>query len=359
MLITEKSSAFCFGILRSPAYCRKDSTLPRPQRAAVIGVSHWHSIYDVAYLKILKELKVDIVGVSDEDASVAQDRAAKFDSTPYTDYRSMIEKTKPEFVIALGKHIEMPVIFRFMVDTRIPFVMEKPWGTDLATVESLAELAESKNVWAGAPIGSRYRYWAQEARRLMAAQEFGTVCRIIQRTIRPSMQRYLEWDSPWMLKRRETGGGALINLGSHHLDTLRFITGEELSVVAAVISNAVHHSEVEDYAMVTMRTPSGTIVILEVGYTYPSWPDNKTDSESTVLGEKMLLRAEGEGLRIIGPNGRDEKIRTPQGYGNGHQRVISECLDRIANGQPPPVTTRDAVKMMSLVQDAYLMAGRI
>jgi predicted dehydrogenase len=350
---------FCLKILGPPACGRKENKLPRPQRAAVIGVSHWHSIYDVGYLKILKELNVDIVGVSDEDARVAQHRAMKFDSRPYSDYRLMIEKTNPEFVIALGKHIDMPIIFRFMVDTRIPFVMEKPWGTDLATVESLAELAESKNAWVGAPIGSRYRYWAQEARRLISSQEFGTVSRVFQRTIRPSMQRYLEWDSAWMLKRKETGGGALINLGSHHIDTLRFITGEELSVIAAAISSAVHNSEVEDYAIVTMRTPSGTIVILEVGYTYPSWPDNKTDSESTVLGEKMLLRAEGDGLRIIGPNGRDEKISTPQGYGNGHKRVISECLDRIANGQPPPVSTRDAVKMMSLVQDAYLMAGRI
>ena len=333
--------------------------MPRPQRAAVIGVSHWHSIYDVAYLKILKELNVDIVGVSDEDAGVAQRRASKFDSTPYTDYHAMIEKTKPEFVIALGKHVDMPTIFRFMVDSGIPFVMEKPWGTDLATVESLAEFAESKNAWVGPPIGSRYRYWAQEARRRIASQEFGTVSRIFQRTIRPSMQRYLEWDSPWMLNRKEAGGGALINLGSHHIDSLRFIAGEELSVVAAVISNAIHKSEVEDYAMVTMRTPSGITVILEVGYIYPSWPDNKTDSESTVLGEKMMLRAEGEGLRVVAPNGRDEKIPTPQGYGNGHKRVISECLDRIAIGQPPPVTTRDAVKMMSLVQDAYLMAGRV
>jgi predicted dehydrogenase len=271
----------------------------------------------------------------------------------------MIEKTKPEFVIALGKHIDMPTIFRFMVNTGIPFVMEKPWGTDLATVESLAEFAESKNAWVGPPIGSRYRYWAQEARRRISSHEFGTVSRIFQRTIRPSMQRYLEWDSPWMLNRKEAGGGALINLGSHHIDTLRFITGEELSVVAAVISNAIHNSEVEDYAMVTMRTPSGITVILEVGYIYPFCPDKKPDSESTVLGEKMMLRAEGEGLRVVAPNGRDEKIATPQGYGNGHKRVISECLDRIANGQPPPVTTRDAVKMMSLVQDAYLMAGRI
>ena len=56
----------------------------------------------------------------------------------------MIEKTKPEFVVALGRHIAMPAEFRFLVDTGIPFLMEKPWGVDDKTVNELADLADAK-----------------------------------------------------------------------------------------------------------------------------------------------------------------------------------------------------------------------
>ena len=69
-----------------------------PKRVAVIDVSHWHSTYDAAYLSILRDLGCDIVGVSDRAERIARERAERFGSTPFTDYRRMIETTSPEFV---------------------------------------------------------------------------------------------------------------------------------------------------------------------------------------------------------------------------------------------------------------------
>jgi hypothetical protein len=50
-------------------------------------------------------------------------------------------------------------------------------------------------------------------------------------------------------------------------------------VVSAVVSRQVHGVEVEDYALATMRTPSGILIHNEVGYTMPTWPANQTDGE--------------------------------------------------------------------------------
>ena len=101
-----------------------------PKRVAAIDVSHWHSAYDASYLRVLRDLGCDIIGVSDRSERIASDRAQRFGSRPFTDYRRMIEATKPEFVIALGRHCDMPDTFRFLVGAGVPFVMEKPWGTD-------------------------------------------------------------------------------------------------------------------------------------------------------------------------------------------------------------------------------------
>ncbi|MFQ5879083.1 MAG: Gfo/Idh/MocA family protein [Dehalococcoidia bacterium] len=327
------------------------------RRVAATEVSHWHSTYDASYLRILSNLDVEIVGVSDRDAAIAKERADKFGSTAFTDYRDMIEKTKPEFVIALGRHVDMPEIFRFLVDTGIPFVMEKPWGIDAETVSELADLAESKGAWVAVPFMNRYSHWAITAKEMMAAGEFGAVSHVVFRMIRPTMERYRLWDSPWMMSREAAGGGALINLGGHGMDIARFITGEEVAVVSAVISNSIHRAEVEDYALATLRTPSGIIFHNEVGYTMPTWPANRTDSEQKVAGEKAILRLVPEGLQIVAPN-RDQIIPTPPNYEGGHQRVIRECLERVANGQPPPITARDCAKAVSLIHDAYRLAGR-
>jgi predicted dehydrogenase len=48
------------------------------------------------------------------------------------------------------------------------------------------------------------------------------------------------------------------------------VTGEEPEVVSAVLSRQVHSTEVEDYALATMRTPSGVLIHNEVGYTMPT-----------------------------------------------------------------------------------------
>ena len=151
---------------------------------------------------------------------------------------------------------------------------------------------------------------------MIAAGEFGRISHIFFRGIRPTMRRYVEWDSPWMADKAQAGGGALLNLGGHGFDMARFVTGEEPEVVSAVVSRQVHGGEVEDYALATLRTPSGILFHNEVGYTMPTWPANQTDGEQKVAGERLLLRQVPGGLQILGP-GRDETIPQPPGLGGG------------------------------------------
>jgi predicted dehydrogenase len=328
----------------------------RPQRVAVIDVSHWHSVNDASYLRILQGYKLDIVGVSDGNKAIADDRAARFNSVAFTSYREMIDKTKPDFIVALGRHIDMPVTFRYLVETGIPFLMEKPWGVDAQTVKGLADLAASKGTWACVPFPYRFSFWGETARKMVQSGELGSISHIVFRLIRPTPDRYVAWDSPWMLRKAEAGGGALINLGSHGFDLCRFITGEEPRVVSASISSAVYKLEVEDYAFVTLRTPSGIIFHNEVGYTMPTWPKNTTDGERKVAGSKAILREVPGGLSVLGAD-REEMIPTPKDYVSDWRAVVGECLNRLERGQPPPIPAADCAKAVALIHDAYRIAS--
>ena len=330
----------------------------RPQRVAVIGVDHYHATSTPNYLRILQNEKVDILGVHAPDDAIATKWAGEYNSTPYTDYRVMIEKTKPEFIVALGKHVAMPAEFRFLVDTGIPFLMEKPWGIDDKTVNELADLAESKHAWAAVPMPFRYSVFAETAVEMRQRNELGTISHMLFRFNQPGVQRYVDLGSPWMLSKADAGGGALINLGIHGIDLFRYITSEEPQVVSAVTSHAVHKREVEDYAHVTLRTPSGIVFLNEASYTYPG---TGGDQERKLSAQKMFLRATtsgGEGVQIVGP-GRDETRRAPEGYLSGWPRVVHECLERIGRGEPPPASARDCARAVSLIFDAYRMAGEV
>jgi predicted dehydrogenase len=327
-----------------------------PKRVAVIEVSHWHSAYDASYLRILRDLGCDIVGVSDGSERIAADRAERFGSRLFTDYRRMIEETRPEFAIALGRHCEMPKIFRFLVDAGVPFIMEKPWGTDPDTVADLARLAAEKGAWVSVPFMQRYSFWAVTVKRMIARGEFGQISHIFFRGIRPTMRRYVEWDSPWMADKSQAGGGALLNLGPHGFDMARFVTGEEPEVVSAVVSHRMHEAEVEDYALATLRTPSGILFHNEVGYTMPTWPANQTDGEQKVAGERLLLRQAPGGLQLLGP-GRDEFIPEPEGWKSGYPHAIREALAVYGRGDPPPIPASECAHAVRLVFDSYRAAG--
>ena len=327
-----------------------------PKRIAAIDVSHWHSAYDAAYLRVLRDLGCDIVGVSDRDERIARNRAERFGGTPFTDYRRMIEATRPEFVVALGRHCDMPETFRFLADASIPFLMEKPCGTDPDTVADLARLAAEKGAWVTVPFMVRYSFWAVTVKRMIAAGELGRISHIVYRGIRPTMRRYVEWDSPWMTAKSQAGGGALLNLGGHGFDIARFVTGEEPEVVSAVISRRAHAAEVEDYAFVTMRTPSGILFHNEVGYTMPTWPANQTDGEQKVAGERMLLRQVPGGLQILA-SGRDETIPQPSDWQAGYPRAVREALEAFGRGDPPPIPASECARAVRLIFDAYSAAG--
>jgi predicted dehydrogenase len=327
-----------------------------PKRVAVTEVSHWHSVYDASYLTILRDLGCDIVGVSDRSTRIAADRAQRFGATAFTDYREMVETTKPEFVIALGRHCDMPDIFRFLVGAGVPFVMEKPWGTDADTVADLARLAAEKSAWVGVPFMARYSFWAVTVKRMIEGGEFGKISHIFYRGIRPTMRRYVEWDSPWMADKSLAGGGALLNLGGHGFDMVRFVTGEEPQVVSAVVSHQVHGGEVEDYALATLRTPSGILFHNEVGYTMPTWPANQTDGEQKVAGEKLLVCQAAGGLQLTGP-GRDEFIPQPEGWQAGYPRAIREALEAYGRGDPPPISASECARAVHLIFESYRAAA--
>jgi predicted dehydrogenase len=332
------------------------STGRRPQRVVVIGVDHYHATSTPNYLRILQNEHVDILGVHAPDTATATKWAGQYNSTPYTDYRLMIEKTKPEFVVALGRHVAMPAEFRFLVDTGIPFLMEKPWGIDDRTVNELADLADAKKAWAAVPMPFRYSMFAETAVEMRQRGELGTISHMLFRFNQPGVQRYIDLGSPWMLSKAAAGGGALVNLGIHGFDLFRYITAEEPTVVSAVTSHSLHRREIEDYAHVTLRTPSGVVFLNEASYTFPG---TGGDQERKLSAEKVFLRATtagGEGVQIVGP-GRDETKRALEDYLSGWPRVVHECLNRIGQGAPPPATARDCARAVSLVFDAYRMAG--
>jgi predicted dehydrogenase len=324
-------------------------------RIAAIEVSHWHSLYDSAYLRHLADMPdVELVALQDPSAEVAVRRAAALGNPPvFTDYREMLARTRPDFVVALGRHRGMADTAHHLLDQRYPFLMEKPMGVSGVEVRSIAAKAAATSAFVAVPLAQRYQPFVVRARQLLDQGRFGPLSHIYFRLNRPTSARYPAWDSAWMLDPREAGGGCLRNLGPHGIDLFLFLTGEEAQVTGAQLSWRARGQPVEDYASVLLRSSSGVLGTIEVGNTFPG---SGTDGGLKIAGrDAMLVLAEGS-VRLMTADGEETMPGEPDIP--PARTALRDALDHWRHGAPPPVSVHDCARAATLIDQAYEAAGR-
>jgi predicted dehydrogenase len=323
-------------------------------RVAAIGVSHWHALYDAAYLRHLIAMPdVELIAVQDSDAGLAAKRAVEVGSPPtFTDYREMLATTRPDFVLALGRHRQMARIADDLLDRGYPFLMEKPMGINAPEVAALAAKAARLGAFVAVPLAQRYGAFATRARALLAAERLGPLSHIYVRINRPGPARYRAWDCAWMLDPVEAGGGCLRNLGSHGLDMFLHLTGEEARVTGAQLSRRVHEQPVEDYASVMLRSASGILGTVEVGNGFPR---DGTDGEWKIAGRDAILTMKDGIMKLATADG-DEVLPAAE-VAAPYFTAVRDALDHWRRGVAPPISVRDCARAVRLIDEAYERAG--
>lgn len=325
-----------------------------PVRIAAIEVGHWHALFDAAYLKTLVQWPdVRLVGVQDPDAALLAQRAAQLGGPPtFTDYREMLAETRPDFVIALGRHSAMAEIAHFLLDEGYPFLMEKPLGVNAGEVRAIADKAIAKRAFVAVPLFQRYQPFIVHAQRMLGENAFGPVSHFYFRSNRGSSARYVAWGAPWMLDPAIAGGGCLRNIGLHGIDAFLHLFGEA-HVTGAQLSYRAHDARVEDYATVLLRTPTGILGTIEAGNTFPG---KGADAEWKLAGRDALLIQREGALRCVTTTGDEEFAAEPS------QPLpavaLRDALERWKEGRPPVTGPEDCCRAMRIVDEAYAVVRR-
>jgi predicted dehydrogenase len=323
-------------------------------RVAAIEVGHWHSLFDAAYLKTLVKLPdVKLVGIQDPDTALAGQRAAQLGTPPvFADYRDMLARTKPDFVVALGRHNAMAAIAHHLLDEGYPFLMEKPMGLDAGEVRGVADKAAAKRAFAAVPLFQRHHPFVAQARKMLADGAFGPLSHFHFRSNRGSSERYVQWGAPWMLDPAIAGGGCLRNIGLHGVDLFLHLAGGEARVAGAELSSRALGRAVEDYATVLLRAPDGMLATIEVGNTYPG---QGADGEWKLAGRDALLVQQGGSVRCMTAKGEQDVAEPPA----EPLPVIAlrDILSRWRDGEPPATGPEDCWRAMRVVDEAYRAAG--
>lgn len=177
---------------------------------------------------------MELVAVCDirpEALKYAQETYGIDDQHCFTDYESLIACEDVDVVdITLPNHLHFPAAMA-AVRAGKPYILEKPVTLNAQEAETLAKATAEAGLKNMVCFSYRYQPAARYIRDLIRQGVLGRIFHV-------DIQYYQAWGLPkfntarvWRFNKAETGSGALGDLGSHALDLVRFVTGEEVERV--------------------------------------------------------------------------------------------------------------------------------
>jgi predicted dehydrogenase len=224
-------------------------------------------------------------------------------------------------------------------------LVEKPMATSVVEADAMIEASRGTGAWLMVAHCWRFRQEVIAMRDRIVAGALGEVVKTRGYGV------HANWGpSGWFTDPALAGGGALVDMGVHAIDTARFLLGdpEPTRVCAAVGTRyARGRYAVDDDGIVLIGWSNGTNSVVESGWWQPHLGGLEADTE--VYGT--------EGYARIWPAddpGEDYEHCTQPMY----SAQMAEFLDAIEEGRQPRPSGEDGRVVMRIVEEAYASAAR-
>lgn len=298
-----------------------------------------------AYIKALEGSTIARwSGLADVRAEAARAAAETMDCPAFGAYQDLAEKAGVDAVIICTPPATHTEIALYFLERGIPVLCEKPLSVDVDGAKAIVEAAERKGVVLA--MASKFRYVDDviRAKSLIASGVLGDIL-----LFENAFTAKVDMSKRWNTDPKVSGGGVLIDNGTHSVDIARYLLGP-IAEVLAVEGKRSQNGAVEDTANLFLRTADGIPATVDL-----SWNINK---ELDTF------------LRIYGTNGtilvgwRESKFRQSSSpdwvvFGRGYDknqafgRQVANFCHRVLGSEPLLISNEDAVASVAVIQAAY------
>jgi UDP-N-acetylglucosamine 3-dehydrogenase len=239
-------------------------------RVAVIGTG----VMGRNHARVLHQLpNVELVGVADSDLDTACLVAAAHATRAYGSLEELLKKERPDAVtvaVPTENHHHAVLV---ALSAGCHVLVEKPIAATLAQADELVAAAKAaRRVLAVGHI-ERYNPAVLELKRRLDDGQLGAVYQFDAKRLGPFPQRIRDV-------------GVVIDLATHDLDLMRFLTGSEIVRVYAETRRKVHTTR-EDMVSGMLRLADGSVGLLQINWLTPT-----KIRQMTVTGERGMFRAD-------------------------------------------------------------------
>ncbi|MHB1294886.1 MAG: Gfo/Idh/MocA family protein [Anaerolineae bacterium] len=250
-------------------------------------------------------------------------------------------------------------------------LMEKPITTTLADADALIQACRANGVKLGVAFYGQVDAGLAAARDLVRAGMLGDIISVRIDALGDKPAHY--WTSgysqrvktDWRQRKDQAGGGVLIMNAIHDLNTMRWVTGLEVTRVYAEMDTFATDVEVEDTAAAVLRLSNGAIGVIHAGSAMRGGAHQDMGGPR-IYGAKGQLILGGSATRVKpivclteptegGRPGVWQELRFsgPQG---DREQIVARFADAVLRGAEPPTTGEDGRKALEIVLAAYRSA---
>jgi predicted dehydrogenase len=244
-------------------------------------------------------------------------------------------------VVATPNYLHAPQAIA-LLEAGTHVLVEKPMAMSVAECDAMTDAAARGG--ANLMIAHCWRFHpdVQAMRARIESGELGSVTKTRGYGV------HSNWGpSGWFTQARLAGGGALVDMGVHAIDTVRYLLGDPMpGRVCASIGTNYGTYDVDDDCIVLISWANGTNSTIESGWWHPH--KEGLEAETEVYGTKGYARI----FPREEPSEDYEHCTQPM-----YTSQMSEFLDSIVEHRPPSPGGADGRVVMDIVERAYASSG--
>ena len=211
----------------------------------------------------------------------------------FNDYKELLRSGLVDAVIVCTPSAMHYDVCKLACEQGINVFCEKPFTTDPKLAKDLADMFEAKGLVN--QVGYVYRFDAvfNKVKEMLEKQLIGKVCHVNVQFLSATISK-MQPEKGWRSKR-ENGGGATYEMGSHVIDLMEFFFGKPQKILGTMM-NQVYSEAVEDISEAQIVYEGGVSANVHVNwsdYTYRK-PMLKLD----IHGTKGKIQADLYGYRL-------------------------------------------------------------
>lgn len=297
-----------------------------------------------------------IAAVADVTAEKAKPLAEKFGATAHGDWKEVTRGAGIDAVVVATTHNVLSEISCDALLHGKHVLVEKPAGRNPAEVQALLDAEKKSGKRACVGFNHRFHPAIAEARKICQSGKYG---KLLYMRARYGHGGRLGYEKEWRFLPEISGGGQLIDQGSHLIDLSRYFSGKEFSLAYSNLKNYFWRAPAEDTGTLVLEGKEGATALLSTSCV--TW---KNLFSFEIFLERAQVNIDGLGKSYgtetltlykmkpeMGPP--DVEVKKFEGADESFKAECADFIGRI-NGKPSMCgTAEDALASISIIAQAY------